>query len=248
MKNVRNIITSKYADYNMLIRNTPPLVMILFVMSVIAMNLLANKELVNIGPLALDCGFLLSWLSFLCMDMLTKRFGASAAIKLSLTAVAFNVFTAAIFFVVSKIGGNWGEFYSSGNEIANDALNNTIGGSWYVLFGSMLAFSVAAVVNAVINVAVGKLANKNNFIAYALRSYVSTMVGQFVDNLIFAIVVSRVLFGWTWIQCLTCSAVGAIAELLSEVVFSPVGFAVCKKWEAENVGSPYIEYAKESKI
>ena len=55
--------------------------MICMVISCIGMNLFAGKELLNVKYLALDCGFLLSWMSFLCMDMLTKRFGAKAAIS-----------------------------------------------------------------------------------------------------------------------------------------------------------------------
>lgn len=245
MKNLRQFMKSEIEDYKVLLRNTPPLVMILFVISVIAMNLLANKELVNIGFLALDCGFLLSWLSFLCMDMLTKRFGAKPAIKLSLFAIAMNLCMCVIFYIVSLVPGNWGEFYTVGDQVANDVLNRTIGGSWYILFGSMLAFAVASVTNALLNVTIGKLLKFDNFVSYALRSYVSTALGQFVDNFIFALVVSKVLFGWTMLQCVTCSLVGAIAELVSEVVFSPFGFTVCRRWESEKVGDSYLNYCKE---
>lgn len=68
------------------------------------------------------------------------------------------------------------------------------------------------------------------------------MIGQFVDNLVFASLVSKIFFGWTWKQVVFCSLAGAIAELLSEVIFSPIGFKVCKKWEKNNVGADYIKY------
>lgn len=51
---------------------------------------------------------------------------------------------------------------------------------------------------------------------------------------------SHVFFGWTWIQVLTCSFTGAVAELLCEILLSPVGYKVVRGWERENVGAAYI--------
>ena len=245
MSKIKTIIVREVKDYKLLLRNAPTVTMIFFVLSVVFMNIFAGKELVNINYLALDCGFLLSWMSFLCMDMLTKRYGAKAAIKLSFFAVAVNLICCGIFFVMSKVGNHWSEFYSTGSELSDAALNNTFGGTWYVLVGSMTAFAIAAIVNAIINVSIGKLMKRKNFFEYAIRSYVSTAFGQFVDNFVFASLVSVVFFGWTWTQVVFCSLVGAGMELLSEVVFSPIGFKVCKRWEAEKVGSQYINVIEE---
>ena len=74
-----------------------------------------------------------------------------------------------------------------------------------------------------------------------MRSFISTFVSQFVDNLTFALIVSLNFFGWTLTQCIGCAFTGAILELLCEVIFSPIGYRVAKKWDAENVGSEYIE-------
>ena len=245
MSKIKTIIVNEVKDYKLLLRNAPTVTMIFFVLSVVFMNIFAGKELVNINYLALDCGFLLSWMSFLCMDMLTKRYGAKAAIKLSFFAVAVNLICCGIFFVMSKVGNHWSEFYSTGSELSDAALNNTFGGTWYVLVGSMTAFAIAAIVNALINVSIGKLIKRKNFFEYAIRSYVSTAFGQFVDNFVFATLVSVVFFGWTWTQVVFCSLVGAGMELLSEVIFSPIGFKVCKRWEAEKVGNQYINVIEE---
>lgn len=245
MSKIKTIIVNEVKDYKLLLRNAPTVTMIFFVLSVVFMNIFAGKELLNINYLALDCGFLLSWMSFLCMDMLTKRYGAKAAIKLSFFAVAVNLVCCGIFFVMSKVGNHWSEFYSTGSELSDAALNNTFGGTWYVLVGSMTAFAIAAIVNALINVSIGKLIKRKNFFEYAIRSYVSTAFGQFVDNFVFATLVSVVFFGWTWTQVVFCSLVGAGMELLSEVIFSPIGFKVCKRWEAEKVGNRYINVVEE---
>lgn len=98
----------------------------------------------------------------------------------------------------------------------------------------------SSTVNSLLNVAIGRLSTSNTFGAFAKRSYISTGIAQFVDNLIFAIVVSHVFFGWTWIQVLTCSFTGAVAELLCEILLSPVGYKVVRGWERENVGAAYI--------
>ena len=236
-----NKIKESINNYALLLRSVPSLVMTLFVVSVVLMNLLANKEIgLNLDWLALDCGFTVSWLSFLCMDMLTKRFGPKAAIQLSLTAMAVNLFVCGILFVISLVPGNWGEYYNYENDIVNQALNSTIGGTWYVVLGSACAFAASAILNAILNHAIGKMCKKNNFVSYALRSYISTGLAQFIDNFIFAMMVSHVFFGWTMTQVITCSITGCVAELLCEVVFSPLGYKVCKKWEKHNVGSEYI--------
>lgn len=243
MNKIKSMIQTQIDDYRVLMRSVPPLVMMFLAISTTLMNLMAQKELLNISWLALDCGFLLSWLSFLCMDMLTKRFGAKAAIQLSLTSVMVSLFVSLVLFVTSIVGNNWSAAYNYGNSnIVNAALNETFGGTWYVIAGSMIAFAVAAIVNAVVNESIGKMTKKNNFGSFALRSYVSTAIGQFVDNFVFATVVSKVFFGWTWQQVFFCSIAGAVAELVSEIIFSPVGFKVCRKWEKHNVGHEYLDY------
>lgn len=243
MNKIKSMIQTQIDDYRVLMRSVPPLVMMFLAISTTLMNLMAQKELLNISWLALDCGFLLSWLSFLCMDMLTKRFGAKAAIQLSLTSVAVSLFVSLVLFVTSIVGNNWSAAYNYENgDIVNAALNETFGGTWYVIAGSMIAFAVASIMNAVVNESIGKMTKKNNFGSFALRSYVSTAIGQFVDNFVFATVVSKVFFGWTWQQVFFCSIAGAVAELVSEIIFSPVGFKVCRKWEKHNVGHEYLDY------
>lgn len=243
MNKLKSFIVSEVEDYKVLLRNVPALTMIFFVISCIGMNIFAGKELLNVQYLALDCGFLLSWMSFLCMDMLTKRFGAKAAIKLSLLALGCNLIWCSITFIISNVGNNWSTFYTYNDNIANAALNDTFGGTWYVLLGSTCAMAVASVVNALINEFIGNLSKKNTFTTYALRSYVSTAIGQFVDNFVFAMLVSVTFFGWNMTQVIMCSITGAAAELLAEVIFSPAGYRACRNWEKHGIGQEYIDYS-----
>ena len=230
-----------WEDYKVLLRSIPASTVTLFIVSVIMMNLLANKELISLPWLALDCGFAVSWVSFLCMDMVCKRFGARASIMVSVMALGVNLAVSLVFWLLTLTPGMWGAYYDTGLAEVNDALNATIGGTWYVVLGSSCAMLVSSVVNSLLNQAIGHLEHKNTFGAFALRSYVSTGIAQFVDNLVFAIIVSHTFFGWTWLQVLTCSLTGAVAELLCEVFLSPVGYRVVRGWERENVGALYLQ-------
>ena len=235
------MIKNVLEDYKLLLRSIPASTVTCFVVSVILMNLLANKELISLPWLALDCGFTLSCVSFLCMDMICKRFGARASIMVSVMALGVNLAVSLVFWLLTLTPGMWGAYYDTGMIEVNTALNATIGGTWYVVLGSSLAMLVSAVVNSTLNQSLGRMLKKNNFASFAFRSYVSTGVGQFIDNLVFAIVVSHTFFGWTWVQVLMCSLTGAVAELLCEVFLSPVGYKVVRGWERENVGSEYLE-------
>ena len=237
-----NLITRELEDYRILLRNVPSLIVSMFILSVVLMNLLANKEFVSYKYFALDCGFLLSWVSFLCMDMICKRFGPKAGAKISILAMLVNAFVCVLFKIVSMTPGHWGEFYSTGLDPVNTALNQTIGGSWYVVLGSSIAMLLGAITNSTINQAVARRLKADNFKAFAARSYISTLAGQLVDNFAFALIVSLNFFGWTMTQVVICSITGAIAELLCEVIFSPVGYNVTRQWKKEDVGIQYLEY------
>lgn len=236
-------------DYKQILRNIPALFVSLYVVSVVLMNFLANKEVhTGISWMALDCGFTVSWMSFLTMDTITKRFGPRVATKLSVLAVSVNLLCCLIMFAVSKIPGNWSQFYTFENDIVNQSLNNTLGGSWYVVLGSTIAFLTSAVVNNFLNSFIGNKLHSNSFTAFAVRSWISTGIGQFVDNFVFAFIVSHVFFGWTMIQCVVCAITGALIELLCEVIFSPIGYRVSKQWEIDKVGQSYIDSHRKERV
>ena len=235
----------EYELSKILLRSIPASVVALFVISVIAMNILANKTLVQTEYLALDGGILISWLSFLSMDIVVKHFGPKASNRMSIFAVLVNLLVCLIFFIASKIPSNSGEDYS--------AFNTIIGGTWFILLSSTIAFISSALINNGLNYAIGKMFKNNpeGKLAFFTRSYVSTFIAQFCDNLIFAILTFMVFapifwngFHWTFIQCVTCSLLGALLELVMEVVFSPIGYYVCKKWKNSNVGEQYFEYLR----
>ena len=220
------------SEFRSLLRTVPPILVSLMILSIVGMNLLANKS-INTGVdwLALDCGILFSWLTFLTMDVLTHNYGPRAATLLSLLALALNLFMAGMFYLASLIPGVWGESFVEGSEaVINGALNSTFGGTWFIILGSSIAFVASAILNNFLNYGIGRLLKRETgFGVFAVRSYVSTFLAQFADNLIFALLVSKIFFGWTLLQCFTCALTGAVMELLFEVVFSPVGYRVSNR-------------------
>ena len=242
MKTILQWLRREREDMKLLLRSIPATVVTLFVVSVICMNLLANKTLLRLDWIALDGGILISWLSFMCMDIITKHFGLGASNRISLLACGINLLTCAIFFVAAAIPSN-AEDYT--------AFNGIFGGTWFILLGSTVAFLASAVINNTLNWMIGKGFKKNpdGKLAYAMRTYVSTFIGQFLDNFIFSVIVFVVFapifwdgFCWTVLQCAMCALTGAVAELVMEILFSPIGYRMVKKWKQERVGQAYLEH------
>ena len=82
----KNSLLREWNEFQILMRSIPATVVTLFVVSVICMNLLANKTLLQLDWIALDGGILISWLSFMCMDIITKHFGPKASNSISILA------------------------------------------------------------------------------------------------------------------------------------------------------------------
>ena len=247
MSKIKEWIIKEKKETKMLLRCIPATVVSLFAVSVICMNLLANKTLLQLDWIALDGGILISWLSFMCMDIITKHFGPKASTKISILASGINLLTCLIFFVASAIPSN-----------ANDysEFNSIFGGTWFILLGSTVAFLASAVINNILNFSIGRAfkANPDGKLAYAVQTYVSTFIGQFLDNFIFSVIVfvgfAPVFWGgfhWTVLQCATCALTGAVAELIMEILFSPIGYKITTEWRKASIGKEYLDHINGGK-
>lgn len=248
MSRMKSWLDKELSETKVLLRSIPASVITLFVVSVVCMNILANKTIFQNYFIALDGGIIISWISFLCMDMITKYFGPRAANRVAVFAVVVNLSVCFIFYLVSIIPSNAGDY---------TAFNELIGGTWFIIFGSTVAFLMSAVTNNVINWSIGKGFKKNpdGKASYFMSTYISTFVGQFIDNLIFSIIVFNWLapifwdgFHWTILQCITCALTGAVFELVMEMIFSPIGYVMLKKWKKDSVGFEYLNKYHHIKI
>lgn len=211
------------------IGRVPSIVLAILVLTIVSMNLLANKELFRTEWIALDCGFVLSWIPFLIMDCLCKIYGGKTAATISIFGILINLIFFAIFHLVALTPGHWGEYYATGLTEVNDALNATIGGSTWIVLGSAFAMAVSSITNSLINIGIARMQKKSDFGAFAVRSWVSTAFSQVVDNFVFALVVSVPLFGWNLRQSLLCAVTAAAFELFLEMLFSPIAYRFVKR-------------------
>ena len=181
------------------------------------------------------------------MDIITKHFGPGASNRISVGAALINLLTCLIFFIASIIPSNAGDY---------DSFDSIFGGTWFILLGSTVAFLLSAVINNMLNFIIGLAFRRNpdGRAAYAMRAYVSTFIGQFLDNFIFSLIVFVGFapifwdgFHWTVLQCATCALTGALAELVMEILFSPIGYRIVRRWKENSVGKDYLDYVEGEK-
>jgi len=235
-------------EYKVLLRSVPAFVTSFFILATVLMNLSASKIIYNTFNVAVTGGFLLSWVPFLCMDSVTKRFGARAAILLNILSAIGNLFAVVFLAIVAAIP-------TPGSDYT--AFNNTFGCVWFIALSSTIAFVVSGIVNSLLNAAIGKLFKKNpdGKLAFFTRAYISTFIGQALDNFIFMAGVYCVFAPIYWnmslpiLTCIGTAVMGGLFELLVEVVFSPIGYLSSKRWADEKIGQEYIDrYVTEKSL
>lgn len=232
-------IKSLVADYKVLLRNVPAVVTVIFCIGTVWMNVAAGKVILNAFNVAITGGFLISFLPFLCLDVVAKRFGAKAAILLNILSAFFNTLFVLGLSLVAAIPTK--DDYT--------AFNTVLGGVWFITLSSIIAFVASGVINSLLNAAIGRLfKNRTSKIEFAARSFVSTFIGQAIDNFIFIagvyVIFAPIFWGLTPLPLLTClgtAIVGGFFELLCEVVTAPIGYHVVKRWERDKVGQEYID-------
>lgn len=227
-------------EYKVLLRSVPAFITSFFILATVLMNLSASKIVYNAFNVAVTGGVLLSWVPFLCMDSVTKRFGARAAILLNILSALGNLFAVVFLAVVAAIP-------TPGSDYT--AFNSTFGCVWFIALSSTIAFVVSGIVNSLLNAAIGKLFKKNpdGKLAFFTRAYISTFIGQALDNFIFMAGVYYIFAPIYWnmslpvLTCVGTAIVGGLLELLVEVVFSPIGYVASKRWAEEGVGQEYVD-------
>lgn len=246
MNKVKDFIKKDFNETKILLRSVPSLVVSLYFISILLMNVFASKEIeTGLDYLRLDSGFILSWISFLCADLITKRFGPKATIKLSLIALFINLLFTLIFRVITVIPGSWSSAYIYDPFVANNSINEVFSFNYFVVLGSSIAFIVSSILNAILMMIISKSIKKDNYVAFFISAHTSTFISQFLDNLLFAVIVSMTLFGWDIKISLICALTGAVAEMLFELIFSYPAYKVLKLWEKDNVGIEYINLVEE---
>lgn len=237
------------------LRSIPSLALALITVATVLMNILANKSIINLPWLIQDAGILMSWVGFLVGDLLVKAFGSKNAIRVNLTCLVISLFISGLLAIVAIVPGDWSPLFDPtinpgdiGSNI-NAAVNSVMGNVWYVILGSAVASAVGLVVNGLTQgLLIKKIEAKHGdkYWGFFVASAASTMIGQIIDNMVFAALVSVKFFGWTWTQVMVCSLTGAIFELIIELVFSPLTYRISKNWKKSGIGTEWIKADKDN--
>ena len=236
------------------LRSVPSLALALITVATVLMNILANKSIINLPWLIQDAGILMSWVGFLVGDLLVKAFGSKNAIRVNLTCLGISLFISGLLAIVAIVPGDWSPVFDPtinpgdiGDNI-NASVNSVMGNVWYVIIGSAVASAVGLIVNGITQgLLIKKIEAKHGdkYWGFFVASASSTMIGQILDNMVFAALVSVKFFGWTWHQVLVCSLCGAIVELIVEMVFSPLTYKISKNWKKNGIGTEWVKQSNQ---
>lgn len=237
------------------LRSVPSLALALITVATVLMNILANKSIINLPWLIQDAGILMSWVGFLVGDLLVKAFGSKNAIRVNLTCLGISLFISGLLAIVAVVPGEWSPVFDPtinpgdlGSNI-NAAVNSVMGNVWYVILGSAVASAVGLIVNGLTQgLLIKKIETKHGdkYWGFFVASAASTMIGQIIDNMVFALLVSVKFFGWTWTQVMVCSLTGAIFELIIELVFSPLTYRISRNWKKNGIGTEWMKADKDN--
>lgn len=249
---MKNRIKFLFTQTKLLFKEVPALTTVCFVLSVVLMNLLANVSLVSNDWVAVDAGIILSWVTFIVMDVLCRRFGATAANILSIFALTVNISVVLLFNIVRWIALATPDLNGWLAVGTGSSFLDVVAGDWRVVVSSSIALLVAAFSQNALNIIIKKaLKPQRPLKAFLVASYISTTIGQFIDNLVFGIFAHLVFTIWGFylnaLQLIMFALVQAVIELVCEVIFSPLGYRIVKRWEEQGIGNAYLAFTNSKK-
>ena len=163
-------------------------------------------------------GGLLSWATFMIIDITTELFGKKHTMRMYTFAGILNLVLVGIAQIIIALPG----VYPDQNEAFRLIFSNGI----RTALASFAAFWVGNYVNMNIMIGMKDHDKKGTKFMLFIRAVVSTIFGQFVDNCLFATLafapIGLSAFEMRWIDILTSSAFGTFMETLNESIFVPL--------------------------
>lgn len=163
-------------------------------------------------------GLMLSWATFMLMDISTELLGKKDTMKIYTFAGLLNLFIVVLAQIVIAFPG----VYPEQNEAFILIFSNGI----RTAFASFAAFWMGNFVNMQIMIKMKEVDSSGSKFMLFVRALVSTIFGQFVDNAFFAILafapVGISVFEMTWKDIFTTSAFGTFMESIIESVWMPL--------------------------
>lgn len=221
------------------------LVMAFFVAILIVSNIASSAKIVDLRfslfniPMAFDGGTLLFPLSYVFGDVLTEVYGFRASRRVIWTGFAALGLSALVLFVLRLLPGD-SAWESYAGSAAYDAI---LGGmsSGGIVLASLLGYWVGEFSNSVVLSKV-KVLMKGRLLW--VRTIGSTLVGEFLDSLIFVLVASFAgVFGWELFLSLVLT--NYLLKCAIEALMTPFTYAavrLLKKNEGVDIYDVGIKY------
>lgn len=163
-------------------------------------------------------GIMLSWATFMLMDISTELLGKKKTMWIYTFAGLTNLLIVLLAQIVIAIPGTYPE--------QNDAFRQIFSNGVRTVFASFAAFWVGNFVNMHIMLKMKELDKSGSRFMLFLRALLSTVFGQFVDNAFFATLafapIGLSVFEMTWKDIMTSSLMGVLNETIIETVWMPV--------------------------
>lgn len=197
---------------------TLAVIMSLYSVFTVVQNLFEMKTLGTANFAVGGGGIMLSWATFMLMDISTELFGKKDTMKIYTFAGLVNLFIVVLAQVVIAIPGTYPE--------QNDAFRQIFSNGIRTAFASFAAFWLGNFVNMQVMLKMHDIDKIGSKFMLFLRAVLSTIFGQFVDNAFFATLafapIGLSVFEMTWKDIMTSSIMGVVNETVIETIWMPL--------------------------
>ena len=184
----------------------------------VVMNIFANKALsFGTSIIIMDGGLLISWLAFAIPNIILEVYGTKLAKTVSyiVATISFTIFI--LGYIITKIPTlpSYAEQSTHFAYIFDNGIR--------VIISSSIAFIIGGLINIhIIDAMKSKIKNDNAF-KFFMRAFLSSVVGQFVDNFLFQFLafapIGLSLYEMKFIDIWTAVISSTVIEVLIESIF-----------------------------
>ncbi|BCW61732.1 hypothetical protein StoSoilB22_07050 [Arthrobacter sp. StoSoilB22] len=177
-------------------------------------NIGASKGVV-LGPIITDGGFFLFPIAYILGDVMSEVYGFKVARKAIITSFALSVFASLCYWIIIVLPG-FNDEYGTAKQAA---IEGALGPVPQIVLASLLAFLAGQTINSWILVKMKARTGEKSLWA---RLMGSSVVGEFVDTLIFCSIAASVIGITDAGSFLNYVLVGFVYKTAVEFLFVPV--------------------------
>jgi len=190
------------------------LLTMLYIVCFIVSNILAAKQYIFIGDIALNCGTITFPITYILSDIFSEVYGYKWSRKTFKMALVFGLL--AVGFIEIAIHMPYPDFWQN-----QEAFATTLGNTPRMLLASMLAFTVGDFMNDKV-FKLMKNKHEGDLKGFGARAILSSLIGETFDSLIFFPI------AFWGIVPLNTMVITAIALILMKVGYECIIFPVTK--------------------